>query len=587
MRANNSGGPEYSTTLRDVLCAATRWTLALWSAPDLRRFGRITAWSLCLVISLIAAATPASAESPTRGGTLRIAIESDQRTLDPAQLFSGHEGMLAQLVFNSLLDYTADGRFIPALAESLPEISPDGLVLTFKLRPGVRFSNGRLLSADDVVYSFERYLNPAEGALGSVFYRSLRGGVAFEAARRRELGDPQSRPPGTRGRWIEPLTVAGVKALDESTVQFELVQPDLLFLHVLTMPGSSIVPREEIERWGVRFGTHPVGTGPFTLRRWERGVRMRFDRNPGYFLPDQPYLDGIEVSIGIDFTTQAMMFERGEIDVQPIVMDPDFLCFRRDPRLRHAIDSLSGVLPHYIAMNCELPPFTNRLVRIALNHAVDKDAILKALFSRGVVARGPLAPSVKGYTDRLPEYRHDPSKARALLAEAGLPGGFETTLWVGRENAGAMKIAAIVQQNLRDVGVNVRLRDVSGSAFNDVTQRRGQVPMAVSNWGATFDDPKDTLDLLNGDNISDEACMNIAFHSNPELNVLFRRASAEPDAGRRLRLYQEVEEGIVREAPWIFLVHLNDDHLRQPWLKGYLHRPIWPNARLEQCWIDR
>ncbi len=314
---------------------------------------------------------------------------------------------------------------------------------------------------------------------------------------------------------------------------------------------------------------------------------MQFDRNPGYFLPNQPYLDGIEVAIGIDFSTQAMMFERGDLDVMPIVVDTDYLRFRREARLRPLIDSLPGVLPKYISLNCELPPFTNRLVRVALNHAVDKAAILKALFNRGVVARGPLAPSVKGYNVQLPEYRYDPAKAQALLAEAGYPKGFETTLWVPRENPATMKTALIIQQNLREIGVTVRLREMNSAAFDDVTQRRGQVPMAVASWGATFDDPKDTLDLLNGDNLTDEGCMNLAFHSHPELNDLFRRASAEPDAGRRLRLYQQVEEGIVREAPWIFLVHLNDDHLRQPWLKGYQHRPIWPNARLEGCWIER
>jgi ABC-type transport system substrate-binding protein len=540
-------------------------------------------WLGFLLIFLL----PVHAQSPRRGGTLRLAIVSDLRTLDSAQLFSGDEGMLAQLVYNSLLDYTADGRFIPGLAESLPEMSPDGLQLKFKLRPGRRFANGRLLTAADVVYSIERYLNPAEGAIGGFFFRSLRGAAAFESARRKEMAEPETRRPGAGRRWIEPVSVAGVKALDELTVQFELEQPDLLFLHVLTMPGSAILPREEIERWGARFGTHPVGTGPFVLKEWKRGVRMRFERNPHYFMPGQPYLDAIEVAIGVDFTTQAMMFERGELDLQMSLTDPDYLRFRKDPKLSPLIKRLPGVLPNYVAMNCELPPFTNRLVRVALNHAVDKAAILKALSHRGVIARGPLAPSVKGFNGGLPEYRHDPARARMLLAEAGFPHGFETSLMVKREDAGFMKIALIVQQNLREVGVTAQLREVSGSAFNDLTQRRGQVPMSVGDWGATFDDPRDTLDLLNGELIADEASMNTAFHSHPDLDALFRRAAREPDAERRLRLYQQVEEGIVREAPWIFLLHLNLEQVRQPWLHGFQLRPIWPNARLEQCWLER
>jgi len=128
---------------------------------------------------------------------------------------------------------------------------------------------------------------------------------------------------------------------------------------------------------------------------------------------------------------------------------------------------------------------------------------------------------------------------------------------------------------------------VNSSAFNDFTQTRRRVPMAVSDWGATFDDPKDTLDVLNGELLAESACMNIAFFSNPSLDEAFGRAGAEPDAGRRLRLYQKIEAGLVAEAPWIFLLHFNDDKVFQPWLKGFQHRPIWPNARFERCWLER
>lgn len=525
--------------------------------------------------------------TPRRGGTLRLAIESDQRTLDPIRIFSGHEGVFAALVHRSLLDYTAEGRFIPSVARALPEVSTDGRVLTFPLDPSARFANGRPVTAADVVYSLERCLDPAAGALGSVFFRSLRGAAAFENARRLELDQPGSRPKGSKGRWLEPRSVAGIVAVHDGSVRLELEHADLLFAHVLASPLSAVVPREEVERRGDRFGSAPIGCGPFVLQAWDRGVRMRFERHPYYHRPGEPYLDAVEVAVGVDFATQAMMLECGELDALSTLADADYVRFRRDPVLSSRVVSLAGVLPCYVALNCELPPFTNRQVRIALNHAVDKAAVHRALMGRGVVAHGVLAPSVRGFSDRLPEYRHDPVRARQLLAEAGLPEGFESELWVRREDPSFLKIALVVQENLRQVGVRVRIRDVNSSAFNDLTQTRRRVPMAVSDWGATFDDPRDTLDLLNGALRTDSGSLNIAFFSDPVLDRLFDRAAVEPEADRRLQLYQQIEAGLVEQAPWIFLLHFNDDKILQPWLKGFQHRPIWPNSRFERCWLER
>lgn len=545
---------------------------------------------LLLAATLFAADVPAPAPVPPRsGGTLRMAVETDPRSLDAAQVFSNEEAMLGFFLFNTLLDPLPEGGFVPVLAESLPTTSPDGLAHTFRLRQGVRFSNGQELTSDDVVYTFERMFDPRNGAASTAYFRSIVGNLEFEEARKQEAAastEETARHP--RGRWIEPLTVAGLKALDRYTVQIRLSQPDLAFLSILTTPYGSIIPRTAAAEAGRGFASRPVGTGPFLLRQWVRGARIRLVRNPHYFRAERPRPDEVDVLVNVDRSTQAMMFERGELDFQHYLPDPDYHRIRRDPHRRQLLQTVTGSTPTYVFLNCELPPLTNRLVRVALNHAVDKQSLVKLLAHRAVPSRGPLPLAVRGFNRDLPEYAYDPAKARALLAEAGVTNGFKATLWTNRDDPRWVRIALYVQQCLHEIGVTVEIKEVSFPALLDGAGRRRSVTMGVADWVSAIDDPKETLDtVLNGNNITDEACLNLAFYANPRVMQLFRDAVAEADAARRLEIYRLIERQIVEDVPWIFLVQFNTEMMCQPWLKGFTARGFWPPARLENCWLER
>ena len=247
---------------------------------------------------------------------------------------------------------------------------------------------------------------------------------------------------------------------------------------------------------------------------------------------------------------------------------------------------MAGYAPQYISLNCELPPFTNRLVRQAMNYAVNKERILRVEQGMGVVARGVLPPTVKGFNPDLPGYPYNPAMAKMLLAEAGMPNGFSVPFWIDQD-PGAVQIALAVNQDLAAVGVTVQLNVVSVQALNDGGQRRKHVPMALWDWVANFNDPKDTLDfLVNGERIVDEGCLNCAFYSNSIVNELFHQAAPELDAGNRLRLYQKLERIVVDDAPWIFLYNADSYTLHQESLKGYKIRSVWP-PRLENVWLDK
>jgi ABC-type transport system substrate-binding protein len=535
---------------------------------------------LWLACPLRAAEAPARA-TPKRGGTLRLATDDDPFSLDPLQLWSNHAAALSFLVFNSLLEQRPDGSFVPVLAEAMPDVSADGLAYTFRLHPGVRFSNGRALVADDVVYSFERGCDPTVATSANAFYRNIVGSAEFGAARAKEAAEGRSANGDPTRRRIEPTTVAGLRALDRRRFQLRLKAPDLTAFSAIAPNG--IVPHEEVNRKGRGFGTHPVGTGSFVLKEWVRGVRMRFERNPNGFRPEAARLDAVVVMLNVDMTTQAMMIDRREIDFMFFLADPDVHRWRKDARMRQHLVTFKGSSPSYITLNCELPPFTNRLVRQALNHAVNKDAIVKKLLNRAVAARGPLPTNVRGYNPNLAGYAYDPVRAEALLAEAGYPNGFATTLWSMPND----KIALSVQEDLRAVGVRVEMHWVSWPTLMESMQRRRTVPMGSMN-GPASDEPKDVLDfLLNGDNITDEGSGNMAFYSNPEVQRLLRQASVATEEAPRIRLYQQIEELIVQDAPWIFACHGDMEMFCQPWLKGVRMGAVWPPVHLENCWLER
>jgi len=414
------------------------------------------------------------------------------------------------------------------------------------------------------VFTLERLFDPATG-VDSMPFRGIRGAAAFDEARWKEAASPNGRTAGHPQRWLEPVALPGVKALGRHTVQIQLAKPDPTFLVRLSYGTTAIVPRDYVERVGPRFATAPIGTGPYVLKDWSRGTRMRFERNVHHFRAGHPGPDGVEVLLNVDRFTQGILFERGEIDFLCFMTDPDALRFKRDPKLRRLLRIAEATSPTFIALNCELPPFTNRLVRQAMNYVVDKEALAKVLLHRGVPALGPLPLVMSGFNQGLPEYPYDPAKARALLAEAGFAKGFETTLWTDRDDPTWMNLALFVQQKLREVELTIHLKEVSSPMLLDVSGRRRAVPMSVSDWAAAFDDPKETLDsLLREKSITEEGSMNKAFYANPRVDQLFLATENELDPARRLQLYHEIEQLVVEDAPWIFLIHLNTETAYQP-----------------------
>jgi len=498
---------------------------------------------------------------PKAGGTFRVAFPEDPHHLDPALGYDTVSWWAEQLLFNTLVTYDEGTRIVPDLATSW-ETSTDGRQVTFRLRPDVVFSTGRAMTGADVKYSLERLLKPALHSPGVEFFTDIEGVDDY-----------------VQGRATE---VRGIRVPAPDQVVFALTQVDPLFLHKLTMPFAAVVDREAIERGGDgEFDRRrPIGTGAFLLAEWTYGQTLRFERNPSYFRTGTPYLDAIQVTIGANEQLGWLQYLRGELDVAGIP-SAEFARVVADPRYQSLLVSRTTLRTSYLGLNCGMAPFDRVAVRQAVNMAVDKQRIVELADGRGVVARGILPPDMPGYDAGLEGLRHDPAAARALLADAGFGSGIATTFWVSRDDL-ALRIAQSVQEDLRAIGMDLRLKPVDFPALIEGVRRPGIVPMFMFGWEADFPDPSNFLDVLF--NSRNQETNNNTFYGNPDVDRLLGQAQTLLDPAARLRLFHEAEVRIVRDAPWVPLMHPSSVNVRNPRVRNYVLHPLRP-TRFERVWV--
>jgi ABC-type transport system substrate-binding protein len=510
-----------------------------------------------------------AAETPQRPNILRLAFSSDPATLDPALMLPTEDILLFPLLHLPLLDVTNVTQLVPCAARSC-SASPDQHIFTLLLRPGVRFSNGRAVVAADYVYALERILNTNNAAFMEGYFLGIRGAKAFVAGQTNH--------------------VAGLRAPEPDALVIELERGDPTFPYLLASQAGAAVPREEVERLGRTFSVRPVGDGPYLVEKWLRGVRLCLTRNPYYHGPEPQHLDGVDLLIGGDDTTDLMMFERGELDIANVTLvgipHPSFRRLSNNPHWRGLIERETLFGTDGLVLNTEIPPLDNVLVRRAINHALDRDRRMHVAQGYETHAEGAIPPILPGYNPLLRGYDYNPAKARELLRQSGLALPLRTQLWCSTGEDDRVRCEGF-QWDLHQVGIEVELKQVTQGELAEAVGTRGRVPMSLGGWVVTIPDPVDMLGTqFDGRAITNTTTMNYAFYNNPEVNRLLDLAAAELDLPKRFALYQQAEELIVRDAPWAFLGHPNLYALRQPWLKGPLLEPLWW-YRFDRVWIER
>jgi len=553
--------------------------------------------------------------------TLRLATSAVQvRSLDPAMMGDTASTSICDQIYEGLVSYDQTTlEVVPCLAESW-EVSPDGLQYTFHLRKGVSFiddpcfpgGKGRELTAEDVRCNFTRICDPIAMSLGSWLVEDRVEGAAEYVERRQQLLDEHPDFWRLDETELEAGRVPGFEVVDEHTFRVHLTRPFAPFIKVLAMAYFRVAAPEAIRAYGPignppgsdTFFRHPVGTGPFILRRWEPDVEIILERNPNYWGRDRasgrvPHVDGVHIVSRRDPHTAFMEFEEGRSDCTGVpdqdwdrVMNAD-KTLREPYASRCVLQSTPALTISYYGFDMQNPPFgTNKKLRQALNYAVDREAIIREI-NRGVgrPAYGPIPPGLTGYDPDERRYAYNPERAKELLAEAGHPGGQgldDIVLYVSGTGEAPDREAVAVMDQLAKVGVQIRLK-LQPWPLHMESLDRHEARFFTLGWIADYPDAENFLALFLSRNFSPEG-PNSTFYSNPEFDRLYDAAMAELDPERRAELYRRAAAIIVDDCPWLFTTYAETIELDQPWVKGFPINPLgllfYKNVRLDRSGAD-
>ena len=473
-----------------------------------------------------------------------IFLRSEQpRTLDPALTHEGPSSVLGH-IFSGLVTLDTHMQVQPDLAAGWT-VSEDGTLYTFYLRKNALFHSGRPLTAQDVIYSWERATDPATGSDTAQTYLGDIVGVAARLA-------------GTAG------PISGLRAIDDHTLEVRLEAPVIYFLAKLAYPVTFVVDRENVAQ--ADWEHQANGTGPFRLQAWQDDEIIVLARHDAFYgEPAQVAHLVILMGPGLSLA----MYEQDELDL--VGIGGDALARAQDPNnplsaeLRMVVDMCTST----IGLNNQLPPFDDVRVRQAFNFALDKERLIE-IFSDGnaLVARGTLPPGMPGFSDDLGGYPYDPERAQRLLAEYGeVPP--VTFMMAGYDDVGAFATAVISmwQENL---GVTIEPVLIDPFIFLDELYAGNTGHIFSSGWCADYPDPQNFLDVL----YHSQSQQNLSGFADSNVDQLLVQARVERDIATRLALYQEAERLIVAQAPVVFVSHGVSAVLVKPRLQNYVLTPI-------------
>ncbi len=461
---------------------------------------------------------PAEGQS---GGDLVFSVPSDAVSLDPAGSNDMPSSNVQNNIYETLVYHNEDLELLPLLAESFEAI--DDVTWEFKLREGVKFHDGSDFNAEVVKANIERILDP-------------------------DLASPRS--------FLFTM-VEEIKVVNEYTVQFITEYPFSPLPSHLAHNGAAMLslPAIEADYAGVEAGKdpfavtneNPVGTGPFKFDSWTPGEKIVIVNNEDYW-GDPAHLDSITFSVVPEDLTRVGQLSTGDAHIMANLAPSDMA--RVDGTNGTNVYRENSVTLAYIGFNAQKEPFDNVKVRQAISMAINKDVILDGVMDGvGIPAKGPLAPGVFGYSENVDPLEFDVEKAKQLLAEAGYPDGFSTTIWTN-DNRQRMDTAEVVQAQLKEIGVEVEIEVLEWGAYLEQTAN-GEHDMFILGWViVTLDADYGTYPLFHSSNQGQAG--NRTFTEVERLDEVLDAARREADPDTRIALYEEAQEILVEEATMVY-----------------------------------
>lgn len=488
------------------------------------------------IVVVVAALMPSLASAQaTNDKILHIIYSQDMRTSDPHIAYETETWPTSSLFYVGLVKMKDASTPMPALAESWT-ISPDGTTYTFKLRDGIKFSNGRLITTDDVRYSFMRLLDPKTAAPTAFMFASLVGADEFQSGKATD--------------------VSGIKIIDAKTIEFKTKTPVWSMMQRFALPPGFIVAKEGVEAAGTEFGRKPLGAGPYVLDKWTSGVQITGSRNPNYYEVGKPFFDGFDMQLSVEDSVGALKIENGEADIAlNFVSNGDYPRLSADPVLsKRLLQLVASPNIDYVIINNNKPPFDKRQVRQAMNMAIDRDHLTKISNGRAVPIGGFLPPGVPGSNPDVKAPAYDPDGARKLLATAGFPNGFSTTM-LSNVDPTDVSLAQGVISDLAAVGIKVDLQSIDEAQFLDVLNNKSaDLNLVMTEWYMDYVDPSDNWEPL----LQCGGSYNWAKYCNNDLEAMFQKANLTPLGDARWKAFSDFEVKVSEQVPNLFLEHRNN-----------------------------
>jgi peptide/nickel transport system substrate-binding protein len=458
----------------------------------------------------------AAAAEPKPGGVLKAAFSADPAGFDPQRGPSGMSHVVIEQVYSTLMALDPDANPYPELAES-HEVSADGLEYTFKLRPGITFHNGDELTAEDVKFSFDRL-------------RAKDSGYSY-------------------GSQVE--TIASVDAVDKLTVKFKLSKRTGPFLTYMAFPGSSIVPKKLVES-GHDLNEKPVGSGPFKFVSYEPRSAIKFERNPNYFQAGKPYFDAMEYRIISDVTALTDAVMSGEVNFSNEIPPKDWATIAANGDLTTL--PIEGSRYYWLLPNNQNKPLDNPKVRQAIGLALDRNALVAgAFFGQATPIIGGVVPKWNwGFADiKFFKEGADVEGAKKLLAEAGLPDGFETSMTMASSFPAMMAMAPIIQANLAAVGIKAKIDTMEIPRYWDEVWGPSKFNITTMYWVSPLADPDDFVT----NNYKCGMAINVQKSCSKEMDALLEEAKAGASQEERKASYKKMQELSLQEMGIVPLVN--------------------------------
>jgi peptide/nickel transport system substrate-binding protein len=494
----------------------------------MRRGSLLLAAGLAALLSIVADTVHAQ-------GTLKVAVPSNLNTLDPAKTKIGEEYIVNFLVYSGVTELGPDGKVRPDLAEKW-SASEDQKTWTFNLRKGVKFHHGREVDAEDVKTTISRVMDKAIGSTARVNFD----------------------------------IVEAIEVVDKHTVRFKLKQPYSGFAEILADRQTRVVPRDKIDT----LATEATGSGPFKLKAFRAGDRVELGKNADYFATGTPKLDSIIFRIIPETAAQVAALETGEVDLAWNLPPETVDQFKKNPKL--VIDSVATSTWDGLIMNASQKPFDDPRVRKAIALAIDKKAMVEiALFGQGTPTHTMIPPAHAYYNAGIPIAPPDTSAAKKLLAEAGYPNGFETTLYVPVGRPTRERVGLGAQEQLKALGIKIDIqrvpwdkfvKDIEGKAafYTDGFYSRPTLDTSIYPWYHSAGSWNTTL----------------WNYKNEKMDKVLDAARAAKSDDERTKLYKEFQALAVAEPAGVIPYVLNHVNAYRSNVKNFKSSPMmWLDLR--------